>query len=837
MEEVDKIYLVPHTHYDAIWVFTKEDYYYININLILRKVVDLLEKEKNFKFLIEQTFLLEVVEKRYPKLFEKLKKYIKEGRIEIGDGEYLMADTMLPQEESLIREILYGKKYIKEKFGVDVLVMWQADSFGLNAQLPQIYAKSGYKYLAFRRGCPIKKPSEFFWRGLDGTKILSHWMPLGYRAGLDLKKLNENYRKLKKLSATNHILMPSGSGVTMPQEETVAKVKEWNKTHSSKMKISTPSEFFEKVEKSAKKLPLLEGEMYSDKYSEIFRDCSSSRIWIKKALREYEIKLLNFEKFSLIHSLIDKFYPEEIENCWRKILFLAFHDVVTGTAIDEGYEYIKQDVSFLKNQINFLMPNILNSIIESDSNNEVDGEIIVFNPLSWNVSNWVEVNLNFEKGKVFNIKSLKSCDEELDVELINFSKHEDGSIKTAKIGFVPTVPALGYKIYKIKERSSEIIKKGILENDGNKIKNKFFEIAFSPESGLIDVIQNKKLISQGNELVIEEEIGDLYYHKSNFKKPLKTESGEGIKYGMFKINDIKVEKSSLRVIINIEINYYSLRWPYRLVDRLKPLLWRHNFLSCNKKIIIYRDLPRIDFIIRVRNKHPRIRLRTRFKTPIKNSKYVAETQFGAISRKVGNVYPSLRWIDFSDKKRGVTLINKGIPENEIKNGFLYLTLLRSISMLSSDGSAGPVIPVSDAKELKDLEFKYSLYPHSGDWKKAKSYQQGYEFNYSLIAFQLPEGKKYRAKRSFLKIEPQNIILTTIKKPEDNEKKEAIIRFYEAEGKKTKAWVNLFKRPQKVEIVNLMERGEKKNKKKIKIKKHQIELEVNPFEIVTLRVKF
>lgn len=282
MEEVDKIYLVPHTHYDAIWVFTKEDYYYININLILRKVVDLLEKEKNFKFLIEQTFLLEVVEKRYPKLFEKLKKYIKEGRIEIGDGEYLMADTMLPQEESLIREILYGKKYIKEKFGVDVLVMWQADSFGLNAQLPQIYAKSGYKYLAFRRGCPIKKPSEFFWRGLDGTKILSHWMPLGYRAGLDLKKLNENYRKLKKLSATNHILMPSGSGVTMPQEETVAKVKEWNKTHSSKMKISTPSEFFEKVEKSAKKLPLLEGEMYSDKYSEIFRDCSSSRIWIKK---------------------------------------------------------------------------------------------------------------------------------------------------------------------------------------------------------------------------------------------------------------------------------------------------------------------------------------------------------------------------------------------------------------------------------------------------------------------------------------------------------------------------------------------------------------------------
>jgi hypothetical protein len=28
------VYLVPHTHYDAIWVFTKEDYFYINIELI-----------------------------------------------------------------------------------------------------------------------------------------------------------------------------------------------------------------------------------------------------------------------------------------------------------------------------------------------------------------------------------------------------------------------------------------------------------------------------------------------------------------------------------------------------------------------------------------------------------------------------------------------------------------------------------------------------------------------------------------------------------------------------------------------------------------------------------
>jgi alpha-mannosidase len=69
------------------------------------------------------------------------------------------------------------------------------------------------------------KQSEFLWSGLDGSFILCHWMPLGYRAGFDLTKLEEFYYKLKKYAATDLILMPSGSGVTLPQLETLRFVK------------------------------------------------------------------------------------------------------------------------------------------------------------------------------------------------------------------------------------------------------------------------------------------------------------------------------------------------------------------------------------------------------------------------------------------------------------------------------------------------------------------------------------------------------------------------------------------------------------------------------------
>ena len=145
------IYFVPHTHYDAIWVFNKNDHYYINIELILKHAIDLIKKI-NYKFLIEQTFLLEEVENNYPELFSDIQRLAKEWKIEIGGGQYLLSDVMLPHGEVLIMEIDEGKKYVKEKLQQDVVVAWGPNEIGFNAQWPQILRGCGYKHFAFRRG-------------------------------------------------------------------------------------------------------------------------------------------------------------------------------------------------------------------------------------------------------------------------------------------------------------------------------------------------------------------------------------------------------------------------------------------------------------------------------------------------------------------------------------------------------------------------------------------------------------------------------------------------------------------------------------------------------------
>lgn len=807
-----------------------------------------MRRYEEFKFLLEQAYLFEELEKRYPDLFNEIGRYIREGRIEIADGEYLMADTMLPQEETLIREILFGKRYFKKKFGIDVEVMWQADSFGLNAQLPQIYRKCGYKYVAFRRGCPEVKPSEFIWEGLDGTRILAHFMPLGYRAGLNLEKLDESYRKLKEVAATNHILMPSGSGVTLPQEETVEVVDRWNREHRARMKIATPSEFFKELEKHADKLPVRRGEMYSSKYSEVFPDVASSRIWLKKGLREAECKLLIFERFATINSLINSYYPEELADCWKKVLFLAFHDVVPGTGMDAGYNEARHIIQFLRSKIGYLLPRVLRELVEHDSNHEDYGDIVVFNPLSWDVRNWVEVDLSFEKGQVRKIEGLKCGDEEIDVEIISFTRYEDESIRTARIGFVANVPALGYKVYRVIEEKPKRNTGNYIRIRGNTIETRFHDVSFSPETGLIEIWKNGRFICGGNELVIEEEIGDLYYHKESLGIPIKTESGEGIKYGAFRIENFRIRKSPLRRVMEIETDYYSLRWPYRLTHKLKPLLWRHRFIKFKKYVIVYRDIPRIDFVTIVENNHPRIRLRVRFNTDIDSQDYVCECQFGAVARKTNTyyvkaegwkekpsgVYPSLRWIDYSDGDKGVTLINRGIPENEVRDRNIYLTLLRSVDMLSSDGKAGPVIPVPQAREIGTHVFHYSIYPHLGDWRIAKSYKVGYEVNYGLIAFQIPRDRRYRRRRSFLKIEPDNVILTALKRAEDGDG--VILRFYEAEGRETRARITFFLTPKSVKVVNMLEEEDEEFSKEVRVDGNIIEVDLRPFEIVTLKLE-
>jgi alpha-mannosidase len=837
MDNMRTIYLVPHTHYDVAWAFSKEDYLKINEE-ILEEALKIM-KSSEFKFSLEQTFLLEAVEERNPKLWHKLKEKIKEGKLEIVDGQYLMPDTMLPAGEVLVREILFGKRYCKEKFGIDVPVAWAADSFGMNAQLPQIYKKAGYKWLAFRRGAKAEiTQSEFLWKGLDGTTILAHWMPLGYRAGLNLDELDQSFVELNKYASTRNILMPCGSGSMPPQPEIPQAVDDWNKIHpDTRMLIATPSQFFQALEKSGKKFEVTEGELYDDELVDVFPQVCTSRIWIVQESRHYESLLTATEEFSTLASLLGAEYPtDELHRVWKEILFVAFHDIISGCGVDEIYGEVRQIFDSLKVELSDILTR---SLVHIASKVNTGGEaLVVFNPLPWRARNWVEADL--ELPQVWEGKpGIKDIDE-VESQIIEVKRDERSGAKSARVGFTADLPPLGYKAYGIIPRGREPEEK--ITVDGEKIETPFFKVITDDGSGIVQILDKESgLLIQGNELFIDDEIGDLYHHRSRFADLIKSESGMGFQYGSFKPKSFKIEKGALKWKIVFENEYYCLTWPYRLKHRFPPRLYKYKTLDIHKEVILFRDIPRIEFITRIDNKYPNIRLSMKFDTGIHRKVYFRETQFGVIPEpteyltkredaKPTGIPNFMSWFDLSDGIRGITFMNKGLPAVWIDSGSVYIRLLRSVSGLSADGIAGPLVPTQDALELKPYTFEYALQFHKGDWRQSEMYNKAQEFEHTPLCIQSNSKGDLPAGLSFLEISPNNFVLSALKRAEDSD--EVVLRFFETKGVATKGEIKTFKQIKRATIVDLLEREERE----IPAHGGQLNLEVNPFEIVTLKLQ-
>ena len=110
-----------------------------------------LAEEFDYIFCHNESLLYEAVEKNCPELFERIKKLVTAGKWKITGGWYLQPDCLMPNGESIVRQIKVGHKYFKEKFGVIPEIATNYDSFGHSIGLVQILKKCGYKgYVAFR---------------------------------------------------------------------------------------------------------------------------------------------------------------------------------------------------------------------------------------------------------------------------------------------------------------------------------------------------------------------------------------------------------------------------------------------------------------------------------------------------------------------------------------------------------------------------------------------------------------------------------------------------------------------------------------------------------------
>ena len=275
------------------------------------------------------------MQQRHPALFERLREAVKAGRVEIQGSFWVEPDTNLPSGESLVRQAVVGRRFLKQEFGLtdeQLRLCWLPDTFGYNGNLPQILRGSGMDWfqtikLAWNKVNDFPHRS-FHWEGIDGSSVLVHMPPEGdYNSRGAADGLLAGLAKYPERALNAALLVyGSGDGGGGPGEiHHEVTTRERSLYGLPRVEQSTASDFFRKLEKGEVS-HVHQGELYLETHQGTYTTQGA----IKRHNRLVERKLHDVEALAVITG--DDSRPV-LEQHWREVLLNQFHDIIPGSSI------------------------------------------------------------------------------------------------------------------------------------------------------------------------------------------------------------------------------------------------------------------------------------------------------------------------------------------------------------------------------------------------------------------------------------------------------------------------------------------------------------------------
>jgi len=840
-------WLIPHTHWEGAVFKTREEYLEMGLPNILT-AVRLLKEHPNYRFTLDQVAYFKPFLERYPEEAASFRKFVAEGRLQIVCGLNVMPDDNMPSGESFIRQLLYAKGYSRKELGVDVKVGWLLDTFGHHAQMPQLLKLAGFNSFWFFRGVEQRKnmPSEFLWEGLDGTRIPAFWLPFAYGHLYgppgDLPGFSDfvqnRYDALSPFSRGRDRVGLAGVDVSEPELHVAALVDQFNQRTNKPftLRIGVPTDFEDAVARRSDR-PIITGER-----NPLFQGIYSSRIELKQTMRETERLLTTAEKFAALanwsgarteHRLqsaemhIEDSVDAMILRAWEPALFNVTHDLASGVMTDAVYQDTVRGYDFSQRLGREILETDL-AALTSQIDTRGDGvATIIFNTLGWLRTDLAQADVGFAETGVHDFNVVDPGGKSVPAQLISAEHFADGGLKRIKIAFTAqNVPALGHAVYHVVPRRAKAeTPTGSEKISGNVLETDFYRVAIDLATGALTNVFVKRrdweaLSGPANVVARETDKGDfweLYKNLDGFQNVIVTRPLDVPKRGRAEFSDeATTNRISASILRGSVFSEYNLKRPFGTA-------------TFATTVRLYSGVPRIDFETKILNNSKAVRYRLLVPTSIENGHGVHEIPFGAIERPLAQEFPAQNWIDCSDGRRGVALLNRGLPGNNVADGTLMLSLLRSTSIRNYGIGGGFEGQSSDSGlELgKEMTFHYALSPHEGDWRDAQVFRSGLEFNNPLIVHKAAAHPgKLPARWGLLEISPANIVLSALKPGRDGA---VIARVYEASGKpSTNATVRLHAKIRSAREVNLMEDPGAK----LSVRDNSVHLDFHPFEIKT-----
>ncbi len=197
------------THWDPNWLFTSHEYFRFRVRRTLDRVLDALVEEPRRVFSLECAFFPDLYWAHRPARRDLFRSLVNDGRLRFSGCGVTTPDTLLPEDELVLRDLLVGQEWIRSRgMTTEPRVMYLPDSFGHSPGTPSLLAAAGIPYAAVCRidgmrfpGADMESPmrfprpgssaehlldertADFVWRGPDRSEVLAHWMTYGYGHG------------------------------------------------------------------------------------------------------------------------------------------------------------------------------------------------------------------------------------------------------------------------------------------------------------------------------------------------------------------------------------------------------------------------------------------------------------------------------------------------------------------------------------------------------------------------------------------------------------------------------------------------------------------------------
>lgn len=821
-----KAYAVATAHLDTVWRWTIATTIDEYIPDTLTKNFDLIEKYPNYRFNFEGAKRYELIEEFYPKAFEIIKEYVKQGKWCISGTAYENGDVNIPSPEALFRNLLLGNSYFKEKFGTSSKDMFLPDCFGFGWALPSVINHAGLKGFTTQKlswGGAYGLPFDLgIWKGPDGKEAFVSLNAKSYRYKFSgdiradasiIDRISDNYANAK-LPWANH-LYGTGDWGGSPTEESVQALEESiaNNTDDFEIISASSDQVFLDLDnlpdEDKAKLPVWNNELLMTSHG---AGCYTSRTMSKKLNRTCERIADYTEKACAFSASIGAYtYPRfNINQAWKRAIEHQFHDDITGTSVMDVYNTAWSDYYLSISQFTNEYVGASKMIINELNTQWVDDKsmiIVVNNPTQYKTKRVVEAQIKTTRNCT-NISVFDKKGNEIPSQILS----KKG--KQLNILLEVEIDPFGYKVYEIKKSDKPYTAEKKVVATNHSIENNKYKLIFN-KNGDIAYLYDKKLKRQ----IIE----------SPIKMALLHDTGS-LAYPSWEITKEDIDKNPYCYANTPEFTVIEngpVRATIKVVREAEySVITQLVSLSADSEYVEVKNI--VDWKTR------RTMLKATFPFSAHNEKASYDLGLGVIQRgtNTDSLYevPAQKWADISDSSGefGVSVFSDSkYGWDKPDNHTLRLTCIHTPAGAFTKETR------QDLQDLGRNVFSFAIYSHSGGFEnETQKYSEIFANPYLSITTDYRNKRSLGDSVSFCKISNDNVIVRAIKFCEDDDS--FIIRVNEAVGAEQKnVSLKMLGEIGTAQLVTALEEpiGD------LKVTNGRLVFSMKPFEVKTFKIQY